>query len=106
MANGDDPSCNAGCVNYVHRGPPNVRDPASYSGCRLHHVTLPIAQTDQMLICREYTDRRTMKQLDHWRDVKMPREGILYAYPSAYSPNFVEYAKLDQLPALDSNNDG
>jgi hypothetical protein len=106
MANGHEPSCAQGCANYVHRGPANVRDPASESACRLHRVKLPYAETDQLLICREWTDRRTMKQLDHWREVKMPLAGTLYAYPSIYAPNFVEYAKLNQLPTFDPGNDG
>jgi hypothetical protein len=106
MANGHEPSCAQGCVNYVHRGPANVRDPAGVSACRLHHVKLPYADTNQLLICRDWTDRRTMKQLDHWRETEMLAAGILYAYPSIYSPNFVEYAKLNQLPAYEATNDG
>jgi hypothetical protein len=101
MANGREPSCVI-CAHFIHHGPANVRDPLSQCGCTLHRVALPLAATDQLLICREWKDHKTASRLVDWPKQGQYKSGILYAYPSIYQPDTAEFAKFDQLPVLQS----
>jgi hypothetical protein len=90
-------------MNLIHEGPANVRDPLSVCGCRLHLVTLPIADTKDRLICRDWVDKNTFTRLIDWPYQARYRSGILYSYASIYEPKIHEYAKLENLPRWGRN---
>jgi hypothetical protein len=101
MANGRAPECVI-CANFVHRGPANISDPLSQCGCTLHRIQLPIAATAQLLICRDWKDHKTGSRLVDWPKQGQYKPGILYAYPSIYHSETTEFAKLNELPPLQS----
>ena len=100
MANGHDPDC-VTCANFEHHGVPNVRDPSSQNGCRLHRVKLPLALTDQLLICRDWESASTSDRLVNWRTQGRYKPGVLYAYPNMYTPTVTEFRVLSELPPLE-----
>ena len=97
MANGREPDC-AVCANcrVVHETP-SIRDPQAKIVCDLHQVRLPYSQTNDLLICRDWTDRKTRDRLVDWPTQARYKAGILYAYPSIYAPALVEFREFSQL---------
>jgi hypothetical protein len=76
-------------------------DPNSQSGCRLQRVELPLASTDQLLICRDWKSARTSDRLVDWKTQGRYKPGVLYAYPNMYTATLTEFRLFSEMPPLE-----
>jgi hypothetical protein len=102
MANGREPSC-VTCAHFKLEHQPGttspvVRDPTNSCICTLHNVLLPFSETTELLICRDWKDKKTGDLLVNWPAERKYKPGILYAYDSIYAPALTEFRKLGELP--------
>lgn len=104
MANGREPNC-VTCKNFkaestaVSQGEPvNVRSGDTRSICKFHKVYLPLAQTNDLLVCRDWHDYRSDDRLADWSSLRPFEPGILYAFKSMYEPKLTFFANLEELP--------
>jgi hypothetical protein len=87
MANGGGPDC-VSCANFHSAGTPEnpvrLDDPRTKCICRLHRVVLPLSETPQLLLCREWTHHRTGANLGFLARM-IYRPGMVYASPNHYT---------------------
>jgi len=106
MANGSGPNC-VTCANFdcggTESAPVNVRDPKSRCICRLYGVVLPLAETGDLLLCREWKHHRANYSLGFIARIRY-KAGMLYAFAHDYiRPK--PWRPIEDLPKVGGNQE-